>query len=141
MLQESNVVKFIKDSSVMRPGYYIGIDAHKKPVILGIHGTHTVSDLITDIVSSSHEEVTFEGYSICFGTAESARWFLNHEMGTIKKCLDKHKGFRLRLVGHSLEGATASLLAIMLRKKSSKELGFSPDIVTSIGYATPPCVS
>ena len=91
MLRESNVVKFIKDSSVMRPGYYIGIDARKKLVVLGIRGTHTVSDLITDIVSSSHEEVTFEGYSTHFGTAEAARWFLNHEMGTIKKCLDKHK--------------------------------------------------
>ena len=51
------------------------------------------------------------------------------------------QGFRLRLVGHSLGAATASLLAIMLRKKSSKELGFSPDIVTAVGYATPPCVS
>ncbi|KAK6150257.1 hypothetical protein DH2020_017782 [Rehmannia glutinosa] len=50
-------------------------------------------------------------------------------------------GFRLRLVGHSLGGATASLLAIKLRKKSIKELGFSPDIVTAVGYATPPCVS
>lgn len=29
----------------------------------------------------------------------------------------------------------------MLRKKSHKELGFSPDIVTAVGYATPPCVS
>lgn len=44
-------------------------------------------------------------------------------------------------MGHSLGGATASLLAIMLRKKSVKELGFSPDIVSAIGYATPPCVS
>lgn len=44
-------------------------------------------------------------------------------------------------MGHSLGGAIASLLAIMLRKKSSKELGFSPDIVTAIGYAPPPCVS
>lgn len=44
-------------------------------------------------------------------------------------------------MGHSLGGATASLLAIMLRKKSPKELGFSPDIVSAVGYATPPCVS
>lgn len=51
------------------------------------------------------------------------------------------QGFRLRLVGHSLGGATASLLAIMIRKKSPKELGFSPDIVSAIGFATPPCVS
>ncbi|KAH7862628.1 hypothetical protein Vadar_007398 [Vaccinium darrowii] len=141
MLRESNVLKFVKDSSIMRPGYYIGVDHRKKLVILGIRGTQTVYDLITDVVSSSKEEVTFEGYSTHFGTAEAARWFLRHEMGTIKKCLDKHEGFRLRLVGHSLGGATASLLAIMLRKKSSKELGFSPDIVTAIGYAPPPCVS
>ncbi|KAF5936716.1 hypothetical protein HYC85_024222 [Camellia sinensis] len=123
MLRESNVVKFIKDSSIMRPGYYIGIDARKRLVILGIRGTQTVYDLITDIATSSTEEVTFEGYSTHFGTAEAARWFLSHEMGTIKKCLEKHE------------------VAIMLRRKSSKELGFSPDIVTAIGYASPPCVS
>ncbi|GAB2292271.1 hypothetical protein Dimus_026520 [Dionaea muscipula] len=141
MLRGSNVLKFVKDSSVMRPGYYIAIDGRKKLVLLGIRGTHTVYDLITDIVSTSHEEVTFEGYSTHFGTAEAARWFLTHEMETIKKCLDEHKGFRLRLVGHSLGAATASLLAVMLRKKSQKELGFDPDTVHAVGYATPPCVS
>lgn len=55
--------------------------------------------------------------------------------------LIEEQGFRLRLVGHSLGGATASLLAIMLRKNSFKELGFSPDIVTAVTYATPACVS
>ncbi|KAL9264325.1 Diacylglycerol lipase-beta-like protein [Drosera capensis] len=142
MLRGCDVLKFVKNSSVMRPGYYIGIDRRKKLVILGIRGTQTVYDLITDIVSTSHEEVTFEGYSSHFGTAEAARWFLTHEIGgTIKKCLDEHKGFRLRLVGHSLGAATVSLLAIMLKKKSQKELGFDPDIVHAVGYATPPCVS
>lgn len=29
----------------------------------------------------------------------------------------------------------------MLKKKSQKELGFDPDIVHAVGYATPPCVS
>ncbi|KAF9606125.1 hypothetical protein IFM89_023178 [Coptis chinensis] len=141
MLREQNVLKFIKESSVMRPGYYIGIDTRNKLVILGIRGTHTVYDLITDIVSSSDREVTFEGYSTHFGTAEAARWFLNHEIGTIRKCLEKHEGYRLRLVGHSLGGAAASLLAIMLRKRSQEELGFSPDIVSAVGIGTPPCVS
>ncbi|KAK9069008.1 hypothetical protein SSX86_013124 [Deinandra increscens subsp. villosa] len=141
MLRESNVVKFVKNSSMLRPGYYIGVDIRNKLVIFGIRGTHTVSDLITDIVSSSDVEVNFEGYSTHFGTAEAARWFLTHEIGTIKKYLDKHEGFRLRLVGHSLGGAIASMLAIMLRKKTSEELGFSPEIVTAVGYGTPPCVS
>ncbi|KAI4301128.1 hypothetical protein L6164_034440 [Bauhinia variegata] len=141
MLRESNVLKFVKSSSVMRPGYYIGIDTRKKLVILCIRGTHTVYDLITDIVSSSDGQVTFEGYSTHFGTTESARWFLHHEMGTIRNCLQKYEGFRLRLVGHSLGGAIASLLAIMIHRKSSKELGFSPDIVSAVGFGTPPCVS
>lgn len=141
MLRESNIIKFVKNSSMLRPGYYIGVDIRNKLVIFGIRGTHTVYDLITDIVSSSDVEVNFEGYSTHFGTAEAARWFLTHEIGTIKKCLEKHEGFRLRLVGHSLGGAIASMLAIMLRKKSRDELGFSPEIVTAVGYGTPPCVS
>ncbi|CAH1416837.1 unnamed protein product [Lactuca virosa] len=81
------------------------------------------------------------GYSTHFGTAEAARWFLTHEMGTINDCLHKHQGFRLRLVGHLLVGAIASILAIMIRKKTCDELGFSPDIVTAVRYGTPPCVS
>lgn len=91
MIRESNVLKFVKNSDLMRPGYYIGIDNRRKLVILGIRGTHTVYDLITDIVSSSDEEVTFEGYSAHFGTAEAARWFLSHEIGTIRNCLEKYK--------------------------------------------------
>lgn len=75
----------------MRPGYYIGIDTRNKLVILGIRGTHTVYDLITDVVSSSDSKVSFEGFSTHFGTAEAARWYLDHEMQTIKKCLEKHK--------------------------------------------------
>ncbi|KAG4396906.1 hypothetical protein AAZX31_10G033500 [Glycine max] len=141
MLRESNVKKFVKYSSVMRPAYYIGVDTRKKLVILGIRGTHTFYDLITDILSSSDGEVTYEGYSTHFGTAESARWFLRHEIEIIRKCLEKHAGFKLRLVGHSLGGAIASLLAIMIHRKSPKELGFSPDIVSAVGYGTPPCVS
>ncbi|XP_050208315.1 uncharacterized protein LOC126657646 [Mercurialis annua] len=141
MLRESNVLKFVKDSSVMRPGYYIGVDPRKKLIILGIRGTHTVYDLITDIVTSSDGEVTFEGFSTHFGTAEAARWFLNHEMGTIRNYLKQYEGFRLRLVGHSLGAATASLLAIMLRKRSTEQLGVSPDIISAVGFATPPCVS
>ncbi|CAH9132811.1 unnamed protein product [Cuscuta epithymum] len=141
MLREIDIVKFIKVSSLLRPGYYIAVDKRRRLVILGIRGTDTIYDIITDIVSSSNEEITLEGYSTHFGSAEAARWFLTHEMETLRKCLQKHKGFRIRLVGHSLGGSIASLLAIMLHKKSQQELGFDPDIVTAVGIATPPCVS
>jgi Lipase (class 3) len=44
-------------------------------------------------------------------------------------------------VGHSLGGAAAALLAIMLRNKSKEELGFPPEIVSAVGFGTPPCLS
>jgi hypothetical protein len=47
----------------------------------------------------------------------------------------------LRLVGHSLGGASAALLAIMLQKKSKEDLGFNPYIISAVGFGTPPCVS
>ncbi|KAG2314150.1 hypothetical protein Bca52824_017272 [Brassica carinata] len=117
------------------------LDHRRKLVVFGIRGTHTIYDIITDIVSSSDGEVTFEGYSTHFGTAEAARWFLNHELQTIRRCLDKYEGYNLRLVGHSLGGAIASLMAIMLRKMPREELGFDAEIISAVGYATPPCVS
>ncbi|WOL13282.1 hypothetical protein Cni_G22051 [Canna indica] len=141
MLQERNILKFIKDSSLLRPGYYIGIDTRNKLIIFGIRGTHNVYDLITDIVTSSNIEVSLEGFSTHFGTAEAARWYLHHELRTIRKCLEEHKDYKLRLVGHSLGGAAAALLAIMLRKESADKLGFDPDIVSAVGFGTPPCVS
>ncbi|CAG7873783.1 unnamed protein product [Brassica rapa] len=141
MLRENNILKFVKDSSVMRPGYYVGVDHRRKLVVFGIRGTHTIYDIITDIVSSSDDEVTFEGYSTHFGTAEAARWFLNHELQTMRRCLERYEGYKLRLVGHSLGGAIASLMAIMLRKMPRKELGFDAEIISAVGYATPPCVS
>lgn len=98
MLRESNILKFVKNSSVLRPGYYIGVDMRKKLVILGIRGTHTVQDLITDVVSSSHEEVLSEGFSSHFGSAEAAGWFLSHELGTIKKCLEQHQVLKLLIL-------------------------------------------
>ncbi|XP_062194415.1 uncharacterized protein LOC133897639 [Phragmites australis] len=141
MLRKRNVVKFVKDSSILRPGYYIGIDPRAKLVILGIRGTHTVYDLVTDLIALSDKKVSPKGFSTHFGTYEAARWYLRHELGIIRKCLEKHKDYKLRLVGHSLGGASAALLAIMLRKKSKEELGFSPDIISAVGFGTPPCVS
>uniref|UniRef100_A0A804MLQ3 Fungal lipase-type domain-containing protein n=1 Tax=Zea mays TaxID=4577 RepID=A0A804MLQ3_MAIZE len=141
MLRKRNVVKFVKDSSILRPGYYIGIDPRAKLVILGIRGTHTVYDLVTDLIALSDKKVSPKGFSTHFGTYEAARWYLRHELGIIRKCLEKHKDYELRLVGHSLGGASAALLAIMLRKKSKEELGFSPDIISAVGFGTPPCIS
>lgn len=51
------------------------------------------------------------------------------------------QGYKLRLVGHSLGGAAAALFAVILRKQSTDKLGFDPNIVSAVGFGTPPCVS
>lgn len=51
------------------------------------------------------------------------------------------QGYRLRLVGHSLGAAAAALLAIMLRQRPAEDLGFDPNIISAVGFGTPPCVS
>lgn len=51
------------------------------------------------------------------------------------------QGYRLGLVGHSLGAAAAALLTIMLRKRPAEDLGFYPNIISAVGFGTPPCVS
>ena len=87
MLRESNVVKFMDKSSVMRPAYYIAVDVRERLVILGIRGTSSIHDLITDLVAHSDEEVTFDGGSVHFGTAKAAEWFIANELETLRHCL------------------------------------------------------
>lgn len=91
MLREKNIVKFVKESSVLKPGYYIGTDVRNKLVIFCIRGTHTIFDLMTDLIITGHEEITPKGYHTHFGTTEAARWFLFHEIGTIKNFLAQHE--------------------------------------------------
>lgn len=83
---------------------------------------------------------SFLGGNLLLHQVSFSCFFFPIKKAVMVKLIDL-QGFRLRLVGHSLGAATASLLAIMLRKKSPKELGFSPHIVTAVGYASPPCVS
>lgn len=92
MLREKNIVKFIKDSSVMRPGYYVGVDTRNSLIVLGIRGTHSVHDIVTDLVTlSDDQKVSLEGFTTHFGTAEAARWFLDNELGTIRRYLEKYQ--------------------------------------------------
>lgn len=91
MLQQGNVVKFEDTSSVMRPGYYIAVDTRHKLVIMCIRGTHTMHDLITDLATHSEHAAILDGESVHYGSVEGARWFVQHEIATLRKCLQEHE--------------------------------------------------
>lgn len=69
MLRKRNVLKFVKETSILRPGYCVG--------------TRTVYDPVTDLIALSHKTVSPKGFSTHFGTYEAALWYLRHELGKL----------------------------------------------------------
>nr|CAB3456593.1 unnamed protein product [Digitaria exilis] len=106
--------------------------------------TRTFSEILSDLQRSkisikdwSLSDLTVGLYLIYLSQASSK----NIETFKGVQISSNKMDYKLRLVGHSLGGASAALLAIMLRKKSKEELGFSPDIISAVGFGTPPCIS
>ncbi|BBN04068.1 sn1-specific diacylglycerol lipase [Marchantia polymorpha subsp. ruderalis] len=141
MLREKNVVKFVGKASVMRPAYYIGVDTRHKLVVMSIRGTSTLHDLVTDLATHNENSGILDGEPVHYGSFEAAQWLQRHEAATLRRCLEENKGFELLLVGHSLGGATAALLGMLLRQDSEKVLGLYPEKIRVVGIGTPPCLS
>ncbi|XP_076933024.1 uncharacterized protein LOC143598772 [Bidens hawaiensis] len=79
MPSEIQIVKLVPRSGPLRPAYFIGIDTYNKLVIVGFRRTSTFSDFITDIVAISETSGPTH-----FGIAQAARWFLDHEMESLR---------------------------------------------------------
>ncbi|KAL3683933.1 hypothetical protein R1sor_001955 [Riccia sorocarpa] len=141
MLREKNVIKFVTRASVLRPAYYIGVDIRYKLVVMCIRGTSTYHDLVTDLATYNENAGILDGQPVHYGSYEAARWLHRHESPTLKCCLQEHKGFDLLILGHSLGGATATMLGMLLRQDSEKALGLYPEKIHAVGVGTPPCVS
>ncbi|KAL2635883.1 hypothetical protein R1flu_007362 [Riccia fluitans] len=141
MLREKNIIKFVGRASVLRPAYYIGVDIRYKLVVMCIRGTSTLHDLITDLATHNENAGILDGEPVHYGSYEAARWLQRHESSTLKRCLQEHKGYDLLVVGHSLGGATAAMLGMLLRQDSEQVLGLYPEKIHVVGIGTPPCVS
>eukprot|EP00850_Spirogloea_muscicola_P002121 SM000008S22210 [mRNA] locus=s8:428376:430309:- [translate_table: standard] len=161
MLRASRVVKLVDKASsalvfwqpdILRPSYYVAIDDRRQLVVLGVRGTASGRDLMTSLAGHSSEveglEAVGGGFSH-YGSAEAAKWFVEHELATLRRCLAEHRvraslpalGFRLRLVGHSLGGATAAILALLLHADAERLLGVPASRISCATFGTPPCLS
>ncbi|GAX15810.1 hepatocyte growth factor-regulated tyrosine kinase substrate [Fistulifera solaris] len=143
-------------------------DEHKI-ACLSIRGTSSIQDVVTDIrqaplpfpdlcVGSGTESATQQnnddwtevqegqGLAVC-GMANAA---INLHREHIDALVDYAKrGFRIRLTGHSLGGAVATLLGVLVLRDLKKELpeqfpSFSSlaeqSILRVYAYGTPPCI-
>jgi hypothetical protein len=72
--------------------------------------------------NNGHGDVVVEkvvtGHAHC-GMVASARWIGQRAGGVLEEGLRANPGYRLKIVGHSLGGGTASLLAYSLREKAA----------------------
>lgn len=149
------------------PASALFVHDHHKIACLSIRGTSTIQDVVTDIrqaplpfpeteSTNSGDDWTEvhegQGLAVC-GMANAA---VNLHREHIDSLIDFAKrGFRIRLTGHSLGGAVATMLGVLALRDLKKELpasflsspsdlkncsATSQSALRVYAYGTPPCI-
>ncbi|EHY59395.1 hypothetical protein HRR83_001328 [Exophiala dermatitidis] len=103
--------------------HFITIDDDSKAVVLTCRGTLGFEDVLTDM-TCDYDDLVWQGqrYKVHKGVHASARRLLggsgSRVMATIKATLEQYPDYGLVLCGHSLGGAVAAILAILISEPS-----------------------
>nr|XP_042709132.1 diacylglycerol lipase-beta isoform X2 [Chrysemys picta bellii] len=92
-LQYRDFIHISFHNKIFEIPFFVALDHKKEAIVVAVRGTLSFEDLLTDL-SAECEDLTLEDVL---------------ENGFV------HKEYKLVIVGHSLGGGTASILAIMLR--------------------------
>ncbi|KAG2440924.1 hypothetical protein HXX76_003777 [Chlamydomonas incerta] len=155
-LRVQHVRVWRSQSGRLQPGYYIAVDHPGRRVVWGIRGTLAFSDLITDLAMAAHP-LPLRGApdaAAHWGMTHAAHWVLQQEAQHVAALLRSLRGpggaapYRLELVGHSLGGSVAALMAAMLREglvEVGRSAGVPPHLVSCTAFAPPavmtPCLA
>lgn len=116
--------------------HYISVDHESKAVVLTCRGTLGFEDVLTDMVGD-YDDIRWLGetHRVHKGIYASARRLLTIRGGkvlaTIKAALEEFEDYGLIFCGHSLGGAVAAVLAVILAEKSTKSAGGTASYCTS----------
>jgi hypothetical protein len=138
ILQVDVLMADLPDTGVKLPGHYVAVDTVKKAVILGVRGTTTLHDVLTDAAGEPEKMDEYPGVQTHEAMLASAREVLKLTRETIDEALNANKGFELLVTGHSLGAGTAILCTLLLQSKSSTEMKPKP---RCFAYAPPPVCS
>ncbi|EXJ87043.1 hypothetical protein A1O3_04000 [Capronia epimyces CBS 606.96] len=121
--------------------HFISIDDDSKAVVLTCRGTLGFEDVLTDM-TCDYDDLLWQGrrYKVHKGIHASARRLLGGSgsriIATIRATLEQYPDYGLILCGHSLGGAVAAILAILLSEpsfdgsKTSFVTGDAPKLLT-----------
>jgi len=99
--------------------HFVSLDDNSKAVVLTCRGTLGFEDVLTDM-TCDFDELIWQGqsYKVHKGIHASARRLLSGSgsrvMATLKAALEDNPDYGLVLCGHSLGGAVAAVLAILI---------------------------
>ncbi|KAI8890328.1 hypothetical protein K501DRAFT_328675 [Backusella circina FSU 941] len=137
----------LRKGAVFQPSYFVSYDQGHEAVVLGIRGTWSLYDCITDLVC---EYRPWKGGLVHSGMLASAQWFFTRIIPQIflyvgeqtKAGTRKVKSFII--TGHSLGAGTAAILTMMVADHIDqlRELSNNPDFrVHCYSYAPVASVS
>ncbi|CAI5949969.1 unnamed protein product [Closterium sp. NIES-65] len=126
-LSPSDVLLYEPKAGLLKPAFAVIVDGRRRTVLVVVRGTHSTKDKLTcatgAVVPFHHTIMTdggvrhiVLGYAHC-GMVAAARAIAARCLPTLRHALARHPGFHVKVIGHSLGGATASLLTFILREK------------------------
>jgi hypothetical protein len=134
-LPEDNLLSFQPASAgVFKPSFFIAKDELTESIVLVIRGTMSTIDVLTDFVC---EYARWRDGLVHSGVLSAARWFYVHVFPVLLEYLQQFQLKKLVICGHSLGGATASVLSMIIaEQKLPEDISFH-----CYSYAPPPTVS
>jgi len=106
--------------------HFVTVDHDANAIVLTCRGTLGFEDVLTDM-TCDYDDIDWQGqqYKVHRGIHAAARRLLcgsgSRVMTTIKSALEQYPLYGLVLTGHSLGGAVAALLAVLISEPSEEE--------------------
>lgn len=114
-------------SSAMSPlVHFVSVDHDSKAVVLTCRGTLGFEDVLADM-TCDYDDISWQGqtYKVHKGIHASARRLLggvgSRVMATIQAALEQFPEYGLVLCGHSLGGAVAAVVGVLISERSKAE--------------------
>lgn len=107
----------LRKGAVFQPSYFVSIDRGYEAIVLGIRGTWSLYDCITDLVC---EYRPWKGGLVHAGMLASAQWFFTRIIPQIFHYIHENCKSETRpissfiITGHSLGAGTAALITMMV---------------------------
>jgi len=118
------------------PAYFLAYFPSKRTLLLAVRGSHETSDFLTNLSIETDQFLDGVGHR---GVIRSARNLHTQLLPSLQAHIVEHEVDRLVLTGHSLGGAVASAITLILRNDTQGHQLFQD--ATCVAMSPPPFLS